>query len=209
VLATQEAIRRLPGYAWVKPSVESLVQRYIRLQVAKHGPPSNRVAALMEAHREEGPASRDLFWWEHAAATGSTLGIFALLSRALATEPASDLAALQDLYFPWMSALHILLDYFVDQEEDRLHGDLNFIAHYPSVPTTIQRLHAILTQVIQRSRALGDGAFHRYVARGLLGFYLSDRKVRHHFLGAPCRLLGAGGAVSLAVYLLALRARSP
>lgn len=209
VLSAQRALALFPGYAWVKPRIEALVRRYIHLQVAKHGPPASRVTALVDAHRAEGPAAADLFWWEHAAATGSTLGIFALLNRALSKDPPPDLDAVQRLYFPWLSALHILLDYFVDQEEDRRHGDLNFVAHYPSAGVAAGRLQAILSEVVTRSQPLGDGAFHRYVAHGLLGFYLSDRKLRHAFWGAPCRLLGSGGAVSVAVYLLALGGRSP
>ena len=37
-----------------------------------------------------------------------------------------------DAYFPGVSAIHILLDYFIDQAEDREHGELNFMACYPS-----------------------------------------------------------------------------
>lgn len=209
VLASQRALSLFPGYALVQPRIADLVQRYIRLQVSKHGPEASRVSQLIQAHRADGSVAADLFWWEHAAATGSTLGIFALLSRALEPDPAPDLDMVYALYFPWLSALHILLDYFVDREEDLRYGDLNFVAYYPSPATAIRRLHGILGQVVTRSRELGDGAFHRYVARGLLGFYLSDPKVRHEFLGMPCRLLGSGGAVSLAVYLLALGGRSP
>lgn len=29
-------------------------------------------------------------------------------------------------YFPYIQGLHILLDYLIDQEEDKAGGDLNF-----------------------------------------------------------------------------------
>ena len=58
--------------------------------------------------------------WEFAAATGSTLGMFMLTAAAyqenLNTE---EITTLKEAYFPWISCLHIQLDYFIDQAEDR------------------------------------------------------------------------------------------
>ena len=147
-------------------------------------------------------------WWEFSAAAGSTLGLFALLNLAAEHRPGPELVRQTNaLYFPWMGALHILLDYFVDQEEDRLGGDLNFIAYYPSADHALAGLRRIYRRVMREAAGLADGSFHQFVAKGLLGFYLSDQKVR----GQPDarRLLRAGGPVSLGIYLAALNGRAP
>jgi len=38
-----------------------------------------------------------------------------------------ELTQVKNSYFPWVQGLHILLDYLIDQEEDRINGDLNFV----------------------------------------------------------------------------------
>ena len=40
-------------------------------------------------------------------------------------------------YFPYIQGLHILLDYFIDQEEDKVVGDLNFCSYYENEPAIV------------------------------------------------------------------------
>lgn len=205
----RHGLSKFPGFHGVHPAMNRLVELYVDLQVYKHGPLDQRVARLAGWFDSQPETIRDsLAWWEFAAATGSTLGLFALLNLARNPEPTPDrVNNITRLYFPWMGALHILLDYYVDQEEDRLGGDLNFITYYPSPARAIAAIQRIYRRVMTLAGGLEDAAFHQYIARGLLGFYLSDRKVRSQT--ASCRLLASGGPVSVGIYMAALVGRSP
>lgn len=204
------ALAHFPGYDAVRSSMTRLISLYIDLQVFKHGPLEERVPRLEDWWARECPAHLGLFWWEFAAATGSTLGLFALLNLAARPHPAArEVDALTSLYFPWVGALHILLDYFVDQEEDLSGGDLNFVTYYATPAEAVARIRAIYRECLQKAQTLPDASFHRYVSRGLLGFYLSDPKMRKNPSAHACRLLVSGGSVSLGVYLAALVGRSP
>ena len=207
----QAVLASLPHYGAVADRAAWLADRYVDLQSLKHAPgtPADRAGALEHwaaAHREP---EWDVAWWEFAAATGSTLGIFALWHEA--THPVSVERArrLESVYFPWMGALHILLDYFVDQDEDLAHGDFNFVTCYPTEADAVVGIGRLEREAAERAQGLADQAFHRYVAEGLLGFYLSDRKVRGALRAPAGRLLSAGGNVSRALYCLAKVGRAP
>lgn len=207
----QAVLASLPHYDAVADRVGWLADRYVDLQSLKHAPgrEADRARALEQwaaTHRE--PAW-DVAWWEFAAATGSTLGIFALWHEATHPVSAERTRRLESVYFPWMGALHILLDYFVDQDEDLAHGDFNFVTCYPSEAAAVAGIGRLHREAEARAQGLADQAFHRYVAEGLLGFYLSDRKVRGALRAPAGRLLSVGGNVSRALYCLAKVGRTP
>ncbi|MDA8195567.1 MAG: tetraprenyl-beta-curcumene synthase family protein [Thermaerobacter sp.] len=210
VTACQQLLPAFPGYSRVAAQVRHLAQLYIDLQVLKHGPVSERVSGLQAWYAGAGGPETGLNWWEFAAATGSTLPIFSLMQAAL--EPIADPARIRRLhaiYFPWMGSLHILLDYFIDQAEDLAHGDLNFVSYYPNLDEAAQSIRNIYQTTLSLIGDDEDAAFHRYVARGLLGFYLSDRKVRNSLTRPACSLLTAGGPISVGVWLAARVGRAP
>lgn len=203
--------RDLPGWPTVVPPAVLLARRYAELQTLKHQPEVGRraraLAAWVRARRAPG---EDLAWWEWAAAAGSTLGIFALVRDAVAGPVApARLRGLLGCYSPWMGALHILLDYFVDQEEDRAGGDFNFVACYPSDRDATAGLERLLGRVLAECDRLADAPHHRWVVTGLIGFYLADRKVSGRLVQPAERLLRAAGAESRLVRAVARVARSP
>jgi len=117
-------------------------------------------------------------WYEFSACTGSTLGIFCLVSQGFREDFSEDLARrLKEAYFPWVQGLHILMDYFVDQEEDRLGGDLNFCSYYDDEKQMEDRFIHFFEQADRSIARLPFPEFHRMIIRGLLAVYLSDRKV--------------------------------
>lgn len=210
VKSSQTALQFFPGYQAIAAPMRKLVELYIDLQVYKHGPADTRVANLDAWFRREANPHDGLFWWEFSAAAGSTLGLFALLTMAQDAYP--DSATVQRifaLYFPWLGALHILLDYLIDQEEDLQGGDLNFVTYYDTPSQATERIQMIYRHVLVQAKGLPDAPFHRYVARGLLGFYLSDRKVRHHLNKPACQLLATGGSISIGIWLAARVGRAP
>ncbi|GIO52600.1 hypothetical protein J21TS7_09180 [Paenibacillus cineris] len=178
VTTCQSCIRQLPGYAAAMPFIRDLAGLYTDLQVYKHIKPELREPALLEwweLHRERTP---QLQWNEFAAATGSTLGVFMLFLAASNRHLSSTAAAsIHASYFPHVCCLHIMLDYLIDQEEDRLGGDLNFCNYYESPEVMLDRIAFIVESARKDVAAIPVPPFHRMIIEGLLAIYLSDPKV--------------------------------
>lgn len=213
VAACQRCIRLLPSYPVVQGYVRRFVLLYNDLQVYKHLEPARREAVLRRWHARHRRRAPGLAWWEFAAAAGSTLGVFALC--AAATDPALSTAearAIAGAYFPWVSGLHILLDYFIDQAEDRAWGDLNFVAYYPTTACAVRRLTEFFREARSRVRPLRNAPFHSLVVHGLPALYLADRKVdRQRLRRSALAILAAGGPLTLLLHpicRLHLRARA-
>lgn len=178
VTTCQACVRQLPSYPLVAESVRELVSYYCDLQVYKHIRHDLREGELLcwwELHSSKFP---DLSWNEFAAATGSTLGMFMLFlaasDKSLQPEEAS---RIREAYFPYVCGLHILLDYLIDQEEDRLGGDLNFCNYYREQETAVRMEHVVL-EARSKVAGLESPAFHRMIIEGLIALYLSDPKVK-------------------------------
>jgi len=199
----QACLRELPSYPLVRERVQRLVGLYNDLQVYKHGPLERRETQLEDWFAREGDAWRELYWWEFAAACGSTLAVFALLAAAALPGLRPDEAErLEAAYFPWICGLHILLDYLIDQAEDTAGGDLNLVSYYPDPVAQRLRLVRFVREARSRAAALPDPAFHATVVEGLPGLYLSDSKVRPQRLHRVAwDLLAAGGPASWGYYV--------
>ena len=86
-------------------------------------------------------------WYEFSACSGSTLGIFCLVSYAMSSQfEREDVENIRNGYFPYIQGLHILLDYFIDQEEDKVGGDLNFCFYYENNQQLFHRLKYFMEQ---------------------------------------------------------------
>ncbi len=178
VAECQTQIETLPNYWKVQQRLWKLANWYSELQVRKHLDPQIREKELMSWASQQAARYPGVRWQEFAAATGSTLGIFALLGLACREE--LDDASMHrswQAYFPWISGLHILLDYLIDREEDRQGGDLNFTFYYRDQSDMVERLKFFICQAHDSAASMSNPAFHTTVVEGLLGLYLSDAKV--------------------------------
>lgn len=178
VQTCQKHAAQLPSYGTIASRVLQFSCLYSDLQVYKHIAHELREAELLAWWDKHEKWHSNLHWQEFAAVTGSTIGIFALF--CLATEPGLEEAkaeAVSEAYFPWMCGLHILLDYLIDLEEDRLGGDLNFVSYYSSEEDATERLQFFIKQAKASVKRLPNPAFHRMIVDGLVAFYLADRKV--------------------------------
>ncbi|MBV8602679.1 MAG: DUF2600 family protein [Candidatus Eremiobacteraeota bacterium] len=140
--------------------------------------PRLREAACASWYARNAERFPGLSWWEFAAACGSSLPVFAMVY--LATSPnldASDVDATFDAYFPNISAVHILLDYFIDQAEDREHSELNFVACYSGTAAAVEGVRALLETTMHRIRSLERADPHEFLLRAMCLFYLSHPKV--------------------------------
>jgi len=111
---------------------------------------------------------------------------------------------IRDAYFPWVQGLHILLDYLIDQEEDRRGGDLNFCSFYRNRREMVARLSHFYRQADSSISVLPHRGFHRLVIQGLLGVYCSDKKIHRQkeVRIATRRLILLGGGSSVFFYLV-------
>ncbi|HEV8246890.1 MAG TPA: tetraprenyl-beta-curcumene synthase family protein [Polyangiaceae bacterium] len=174
----QSGLRLLPHYSRVQGSAVQLAQLYAALQIRKHGPRERREGDLRSFCEREAALAPELRWYEFAAATGSTLGLFHLFE--VASRPGFDPVAAEasiSCYFRWICPLHILLDYLVDREEDVQGGDLNFVAYYRDEDDAFERFRFLIDGATRSLAGLPEANFHRMIVDGLLGLYLSDGKV--------------------------------
>jgi tetraprenyl-beta-curcumene synthase len=110
-------------------------------------------------------------------------------------------AAIASVYFPWICGVHILLDYLIDQEEDRIEGDLNFVGYYASRQAALGGMQRLVREAGRQVRRLPDAPFHQAVLEGLLGLYLTDAKVREQRLRTfAIRLLSAASPRAWTVF---------
>lgn len=175
----QQFMRSLPSYDVIAPTLHELAGYYCDLQVHKHVAYEKRVPRLQSWFHGHQAYLPEMSWYEFSACSGSTLGIFCLVSYASATTFTEEKTQeIKDGYFPWVQGLHILLDYFIDQEEDRRGGDLNFCFYYDSQEKMMQRIEHFIEQADASISRLPDATFHRMINHGLLGIYLADKKVR-------------------------------
>lgn len=179
VKTCQEVLSRIPNYGTIAPALHELARYYCDLQVHKHVQIEERVPRLQtwfSAHQKQLP---ELRWYEFSACAGSTLGIFCLVAYGLDQELSDDLTdRVKNSYFPWVQGLHILLDYLIDQEEDRINGDLNFCFYYRNNEEMLERFKHFLQNATKSVSQLPHTGFHQLINQALLGVYLSDKKVR-------------------------------
>jgi tetraprenyl-beta-curcumene synthase len=175
----REVLSHCNHYPEIKEYLLELMTYYCDLQVHKHVKPEQRVPRLRNWFNKNKEAIPEMSWYEFSACSGSTLGIFCLVSYAFRDDFAAGHADhIRQGYFPYIQGLHILLDYFIDQEEDREGGDLNFCFYYKNDQELFRRLQYFVKEADRHTKQLPHKRFHQLINRGLLGLYLSDEKVR-------------------------------
>jgi tetraprenyl-beta-curcumene synthase len=130
---------------------------------------------LLEAWaRSHTPHASDLKWWETAAAAGSSLGVFALITAA--ARPALSPAEATDIetaYWPWVGALHSLLDSLVDEQEDTAQGQRSLLAYYDTPQEVAARLEALARGALAALDALPNAQEHALLLAAMASSYLT------------------------------------
>ena len=174
VSTCQKFLSDIPHYGQSQPFALRLAELYCELQVLKHVSPGGE--KLLRNWVESNSNRDDVGWNEWAAACGSTLGIFLLMALGFHSSTSYH-SEILDAYFPWIQGLHILLDYFIDLDEDDRAGDLNFITFYPSTDERNTSLLKFSQRSKRLSQQLPAPQFHTTVVAGLIALYGSDPKV--------------------------------
>ncbi|WP_306798688.1 tetraprenyl-beta-curcumene synthase family protein [Oceanobacillus saliphilus] len=179
VATCQDILKNLKGYEYICNQVWQLEELYADLQVHKHVKAEERIPRLTNWHEQNKKKAPELTWYEFSAATGSTLGIFCLISYFLGGKIDEKTShEIYDSYFPYIQGLHIMLDYYIDQQEDRMEGDLNFCTYYEDENHMKERFDFFIKQSNLHAKKLPDRKFHEMIIHGLVGLYLADNKVR-------------------------------
>nr|WP_205137661.1 tetraprenyl-beta-curcumene synthase family protein [Virgibacillus halotolerans] len=180
VQTCQATLGELDEYGTFQNDLLQLEGMYKDLQVHKHVKVAERVPRLTNWFNDHKQVVPTLSWYEFSAAAGSTLGIFCLVCYALGGRIMDGLTEkVYQSYFPYVQGLHILLDYYIDQQEDMLEADLNFCSYYPTQQKMQERLLFFIEKANKQVQKLPDSGFHEMVIKGLVGLYLGDAKVNH------------------------------
>jgi tetraprenyl-beta-curcumene synthase len=203
VRTCQSVLAEMENYQHIKPYLLELCDYYCSLQIHKHVKVEERVKRLVSWFNQYKHTLPEMGWHEFSACSGSTLGIFCLVSYALRQDFEKEHAGIiRNGYFPYIQGLHILLDYFIDQDEDKAGGDLNFCFYYKSNEELMDRLNHFLLEADRHTEQLPDQKFHKLINRGLLGVYLSDDKVnkQRDVRRLSKRMMRSGGSISYFFY---------
>lgn len=204
VQTCQNVLKTVKHYDKISDYLLELAGYYCDLQVHKHVRVEERVPRLEKWYQTHQSDLPQMEWYEFSACSGSTLGIFCLVAYAFNDDFQEDMAIkIREGYFPYIQGLHILLDYFIDQEEDRKGGDLNFCFYYSHENMLLNRIEHFVIQADRHISGLPNEKFHRLINRGLLGLYLSDEKVRSQrsVLKVAKKIIKLGGKTSYFFYI--------
>ncbi|MBC5805968.1 MAG: DUF2600 family protein [Candidatus Eremiobacter antarcticus] len=194
VTQSQTLFAALASFPAAAPYIADITRRYCELQALKHLEPVVREDRCREAFGDVDPG---LEWWEGAAACGSTMPTFALAFAALQGCSAHEAELVHRAYFPYFSAFHILLDYFIDLAEDERHGELNFVDCYPQADHAPAGIARVGQTALHRLDALADADRHRFALRAMCAFYCTRHKIDEQSLDAQAREIAAAVGVDL------------
>jgi tetraprenyl-beta-curcumene synthase len=166
VATCQTAIATLPSPAAL-PAARRAAERCGAGQSHTH---ADRGAGL-EAWAATLDATPGLRWWEAAAGASSSVGAHALI--ALAGTPGASAAEAELVaaaYDPWIGALTVLLDDYVDRDRDAQEGEHNYLDHYgDDAPARIDFLVAGARRALREVPRRGT---HEAILNGVLAYYL-------------------------------------
>ena len=146
-----------------------------------------------------------LAWWETAAACGSSLAVHALIAAAATPDlDPRDAVEIDGAYYPWIGALHSLLDSLVDRREDRDGGRLCLLDHYPSTTSAASRLADLALRSKAACERLPGTRAHRVIVTAMASYYLSapecDTAEARAIAGSLTAVLGRPLGVAIAMF---------
>jgi tetraprenyl-beta-curcumene synthase len=206
--ACRRCFAELPSCASVAAPARAATQRMVAFQSLNHGRREDRHRALARWASALTPAGSGLWWWETAAGAASSLTVFALLAAAAtpALAPA-DARAVERAYFPWIGALHVLLDSLIDRAADIDAGRHCLVDHYSSPQQAAARLQTIAGRALGGTASLPEAAQHALIVAAMTSFYLSAPAASApSATAASTQVLGAMGLLA-APTMSVLRAR--
>jgi tetraprenyl-beta-curcumene synthase len=204
-----KAVSALPSYAALAAAAQSAAIRIAIYQSLNLSERQGGRGGLERWARSNTQHHASLYWWETAASAGSSLLVFALVAAAaLPGRGVQYGRTLTQAYFPWIGALHTLLDSLVDEAEDARTGHRSLIDYYGSPHHATCRLRAIAAESARRARALPDDAQHSLILAAMTCFYLSATPRCSRYAHArPAVLAPMGGLARPTMLVMGTRRR--
>ena len=100
---------------------------------------------------------------------------------------AAEIDATERAYFPWIGALHSLLDNLVDAEEDRASGQHSLTACYASSDEAQLRMGMLARRSLEAARTLPRASEHVLILAAMASYYLSSPQARTPEAARRCR----------------------
>jgi tetraprenyl-beta-curcumene synthase len=207
--ACNAALTALPSFATIAELTLGATARVVTYQSLNHGDGNGRHDSFERWARASGRDHTRLRWWETGAAAGSTLDVLALI--AAAADPALDAGVARRLgsaYFPWVGALHSLLDSLADRTEDLATGRRGLIDYYSSPDEAADRIAKIATEAMSQVGELPGGHSHTLIVAAMTSFYLCDLSLSsspHARLATPAVLEAMGRLARPTMLILGAR----
>ncbi|HWX88272.1 MAG TPA: DUF2600 family protein [Solirubrobacteraceae bacterium] len=209
VESARGALAELPLLVPLSAPMSRATRRIAAYQTFNHGNNEGSYAPFEHWASAETQPATGLKWWETGAGAGSTLGLLALI--ATAADPhlgRTDVPAIENAYFPWIGALHSLLDSLVDHEEDRITGERGLIDCYLSPTDAAARMRGIAREALRQAVALPAGRRHALILAAMTSFYVCELHSSvspHAQLVAPSVLEAIGGLAAPTMAILGVR----
>lgn len=175
VESVREALAALPLLSLTAAPMRRAAERIACYQSFNHGDTLGSYDQFERWAAAETSPATGLHWWETGAGAGSTLTLYVLI--AAAAHPClrpSDVWAIENAYFPWIGALHSLLDSVVDRDEDLASGERGLIDCYPSPLDAATRMRTIAGEALRRAAALPRGRLHTLIVAAMTSFYTCE-----------------------------------
>jgi tetraprenyl-beta-curcumene synthase len=199
------ALGELPCWVAVLPAARRAAERIVAFQSCNTGELQGDRLALRRWAEENPAPDIELLWWEAAAAAGSSLCVYALIALAAQRRvDAGEIAAIERAYFPWIGALHSLLDNLVDVAEDHATGQHSLIRCYASAVQASARMWLLAEHSLRATEGLADPAGHTVILAAMASFYLSapeaDTPAARPVAEAVLEALGAPARPAMLVF---------
>lgn len=194
------ACAALPRYDVARASLLREARRGRALELCHDPDPRRRDAALQRLATEDLNAVAGAAWFEVAGSATSLLGVIAVLALAAdETTTAQDLDAALAVYVPWVGALSLMLDGYVDQADDAVTGSWSAVAYYPDPAVASERIVALMRTALDGVAGLRRGERHTVVIAAMIAMYLTSADATAEPLAACTRgLRQAGGPLTRA-----------
>ena len=118
-----------------------------------------------------------------------------------------DVEAIETAYFPWICALHTLLDSLVDVAEDELAGQRNLLSYHASREQAAFAMKFLAQRTTDAVGSLPDELHHRVILAAMIGHYLSSPGARTRCARAIADDVGTAVGPLLAPVLVLFKAR--
>jgi tetraprenyl-beta-curcumene synthase len=206
----QAGLSSLPALARVEPALRRSAERIAAYQSINHGDAGGSYAQFERWAALHASPGSGLSWWEAGGGAGSTLILFALISSATDRRlTPTAVEAIESAYFPWIGALHSLLDSLADQHEDSFSGERGLIGCYQSPERAATRMRAVAAEALRRAHRLSGARGHELLTIAMIGFYLCEARrlprSAHARAVAPELLRTAGWLAHAAILMMGAR----